>query len=52
VTQISSEATSGFAAGEANDGDASFGIGEINKGASLKENTFQVTVSLPANGTL
>ena len=49
MTQISSEATSGFAAGEANDGDASFRIGKTNKGASLKVNTFQVSGSLPAN---
>ena len=48
VTQVSSEATSGFAAGEANDGDASLRIAKTNKGASLKANTFQVSESLPA----
>jgi hypothetical protein len=47
VTQISSEATSGFA-GEANDGDASFRIDKTNKGTSVKASTFQVSGSLPA----
>jgi hypothetical protein len=43
VTQISSEATSGFAAGETNDGDASVRIGKTNKCASVKANSFQVS---------
>jgi hypothetical protein len=48
VTQISSEATSGFAAGEANDGDDSVRIGKTKKGASVDTNTFQVSGSLTA----
>jgi len=48
VTQISSKGTSGFAAGEANDGDDAVRIGKNSKCASVKANAFQVSGRLTA----
>jgi hypothetical protein len=48
ATEISLEATSGFANGEANRGDASVRTGKTNTGIPVKANIYQVSFSLKA----